>query len=89
MRISYKEFHAQLTGARLCDGHRWVKLNQEAALWQLFAFADDGAYYLSPKERRLFSEIDSLKREIYELDWGAKYKNNPGYFEPEEGWVIQ
>ena len=89
MKITYLEFHAQLTGARLCDGHRWTGLNQEAALWQLFAFDDDGAQYLSPKARRLFRDVDLIDRRIYELDWGAKYKSDPGYYESDKGWVIQ
>lgn len=74
MKISYREFHAQLLGARLCDEGRWTKLNQEACLWGMWAFGDDGVHYVPSSHRR-------------ESDWGDVTKM-PGYYEP-EGFVIQ
>jgi len=88
MKISYKNFLAQLTGARLCDEHRWVGLNQERALWEIFAFDDDGAYYLNPQQRNVFRAVDFLDRKLSELDWGAEVKDDPNYHEP-KSFVIQ
>lgn len=51
MKMSYREFHSQLLGARLCDQQRWRAFNLEACLWSQFAFDDEGASYI-PGERR-------------------------------------
>lgn len=51
MKISYKEFCAQLTGARWADEQRWTALRMEACLWEQFAFDDDGATYLSQRKQ--------------------------------------
>ena len=91
MKISYREFNSQLVGARLVDEHRWTNLNQEAALWEMFAFGNDGAYYLSPTEKGWLNAIDKIDQKMcvrFRNDWGARYRDNPSYFEPEE-FVIQ
>ena len=78
MKISFKQFFAQLTGARYMDEYRWTKLKYEESLWEMFAFDDSGATYLDAYARRA----------VAEPDWGSWVKNSAGYFEP-EGMVIQ
>ena len=77
MKISFKQFFAQLTGARYMDEYRWTKLRFEESLWEMFAFDDSGATYLDAYARRV----------VAEQDWGSWVKKRPGYFEP-EGWVL-
>ena len=78
MKITFKQFFAQLTGARYMDEYRWTNLQFEQSLWEMFSFDDTGATYLDAYARRAAAEPD----------WGAWVKSRPGYFEP-EGMVIQ
>lgn len=82
MKLTYKQFHAQLVGARACDEQRWTRLNMEAALWEQFAFDDVGARWLGVQQRqRSTSDNDWLRAEL-------KAMSKPGYFCP-TAMVIQ
>lgn len=91
MTITLKQFFKQLAGARLSDRIRWGRLNQEAALWEMFAFSDDGAHWLDRRGRNLQRLIIACDAELHrQLSHGggaAKWdraKSLPGYVASDE-----
>lgn len=97
MRLTYKQFHQQLLGARHIDRFRWQALNYECSIWDQFAFADDGCHWLDAPGRKvayyaglgqmvLAQKLPRVPLGI-EADWSAQVRNLPGYTEPDV-WVL-
>lgn len=96
MKLTHKQFLRQLQGARLCDRERWGQLDQEGALWQMFAFDDEGALWLDSRARKMQRGIEMCDRQLHfmlrggrekESDWGEQATASPGYVET-DGWII-
>ncbi len=94
MKLTHNQFLRQLQGARLCDRNRWGQLDQEGALWRMFAFDDEGATWLDAHGRKMQGAIEMCDRQLHftlrrrnERDWGAEVKSSPGYSET-DGWIV-
>jgi hypothetical protein len=53
-----------------------------------------GNLYVKPEKFRAPSCAcdrchEEIWRRVNEPDWGEEYRKNPGYYEPEKGWVMQ
>ncbi len=83
VKITYKEFLAEVAGARALN-REWIV----ESLFEQFCFDDKGCYYMEPKQREEFREVSIYDRKLSELDWGAEVADNPGYMEPEKVWML-
>lgn len=67
MTITIAQFLTQLRQANL-----WPALKIDKSLWELFAFDDDGAHYVSDYGRKCFAKGDALDHKLHRLFHGGE-----------------
>ena len=87
MKTTHAEFMQSLRACQMIDDSSGMKCQQY--LWQQYAFADDGVYYVPPDERGLPNLGDSIlynitQRELLRVDALFAALHSPGYWQPLE-----